>query len=87
MSPAFQSQDPQPLMEIIRKLEARVRELERILELSDGGLHLRCGSSSIKVGPKSVVISGHDIQLIGSGDIAIKASHNLVMKAAKIHEN
>lgn len=87
MSPAFLTQDPIPLMEIIRKLELRLRKLESIVEARGDGLHLASGSSSITVSPRSIVISSSDIQIRGAGNIAIKASGDLIMKGAKVVNN
>jgi hypothetical protein len=87
MSPAFLSQDPLPLMEIIRKLELRVRKLEKILELSKDGLHLSSGSSSIQVSPKKIVISAHDIEIRGAGRVSVKAGGDLVLKGSKVVNN
>ena len=87
MSPAYLTQDPQQLLEIVRKLEARLARLEKMFDSSGGNIILAVGNSTIKVQPNKVVISSSDIELMSEGKIAVKASGQLVMKGSKITEN
>ncbi len=87
MSPAYLTQDPQQLLEMVRKLEARVAQLEKLLGSSGGTIELSSGNSTIKVQPNKVIINSSEIDFVSSGKISLKASGQLVMKGTKITEN
>ena len=87
MSPAYLTQDPQQLLEMVRKLEMRLARLERILDMSGGDTILTVGNSSIKVQPNKLILSSSEIHLVSNGRISVKASGQLIMKGSKIAEN
>ena len=87
MSPAYLTQDPQQLLEMVRKLEARVTQLEKTLGSVGGTIELSSGNSTVKVQPNKVIINASEIEFVSSGKLALKASGQLVMKGAKITEN
>ena len=87
MSPAYLTQDPQQLLEMVRKLEARVTQLEKTLGSFGGTIELSSGNSTVKVQPNKVIINASEIEFVSSGKISLKASGQLVMKGTKITEN
>ena len=77
----------QQLRDTINRLEARLRNLEEVIDVIGGRISLKAGSSSITISPNSVVIKSNDIEITGSGKVTVKASGNLIMKGSKILQN
>ena len=88
MSSQFVSHvETRQLMLTIKRLEARISQLEKIISASANEVALKVGSSSILMKPSSIDIKSKDVTISGSGKINVKASGDLVLKGSKILQN
>jgi hypothetical protein len=77
----------QNAMNTIQSLEARVAQLERLLQVQGDKVTLQSGGSSVAVSASGVTITGRDITMSATGQATIKASGNLTLKGSKIQQN
>ena len=77
----------QQMLDTIRRLEARVSQLERMLSMTGSSLALRAGDSSITLSPASIVLKSKDITLSGAGRVVIKASGEIKLKGSKVSQD
>jgi hypothetical protein len=75
------------LLETIRRLEARVNQLEKVLSVVSGDVVIKVGESSIRLNRVSIAITSGDITLKGSGRIRVESSGEVTLKGSRISQN